>query len=140
VVRFFLRDSLLLHGYSTQRICTRTMDGSTRFVFSRLNAATGSMTIAENVLRLCSWHRMTIFKHHPLRFSIGRALPVTPGSVMVIGWQTKHLFSLSHYIDKKRTITMDSWIMNRGKSNSPTDDGTVAAWAQVIRDYPNESG
>jgi hypothetical protein len=116
------------------------MDGSTRLVFSRLNAATGSMTIAENVLRLCSWYqrdggkdevlglRMTIFKHHPLRFSIGRALHVAPGSAMVTGWQTKRPVSWSQYSDKKRTITMESWIVNRGKSNFPTDDETVAAW------------
>jgi hypothetical protein len=69
--------------------------------------------------------RMTIFKHHPFRFLIGRALHGASGSIMVTGWQTKHPVSLSQYSDQKRTITMESC---RGKSNFPTEDETVAAW------------
>jgi hypothetical protein len=77
--------------------------------------------------------RMTVFRRHPLRFSIGRALCVEPGSIMRTGWKAKyviflyppsssstnnmlrHPHSLSQYDDELRTITMESWMMNRGK-------------------------
>lgn len=75
--------------------------------------------------------RMTVHKRHALRFSIGRALHVAPGSVMATGWSKKYasLFfpfvsasslkrfryptSLSQYDDSRRTITMETWMMNR---------------------------
>ncbi|KAB2109672.1 hypothetical protein AG0111_0g944 [Alternaria gaisen] len=83
--------------------------------------------------------RMTVFKHHALRFSIGRALHVLPGSIMRTGWKVKYPKSISQYDDAQRTITMESWAMNRGKSNFPTDHATVASWTDVIRHWPQDS-
>ena len=56
--------------------------------------------------------RMSVFVRHPLRFSIGRALHVPPGSKMVTGWSAKHPVSLSQYSEDERTITMEPWAMN----------------------------
>ncbi|KAI1528747.1 CsdB Selenocysteine lyase, partial [Pyrenophora tritici-repentis] len=55
--------------------------------------------------------RMTVFSRHALRFSIERALHVTPGSIMRSGWNAKYTASLSQYDDAQRTITMESWMM-----------------------------
>jgi hypothetical protein len=59
--------------------------------------------------------RMTIFSRHPLRFSIGRALQVDPGSTMRTGWNDPYPKSLDQFDPSSRTITMETWCMNRGK-------------------------
>ncbi|CAO2650730.1 Nn.00g020220.m01.CDS01 [Neocucurbitaria sp. VM-36] len=83
--------------------------------------------------------RMSVFKRHPLRWSIGRALHVKPGSIMVTGWGVKHPVSLSQYTDSRRTITMETWMMNRGKFNFPTNPETIAKWSQIIREFSKTS-
>ncbi|KAI8942961.1 hypothetical protein NX059_001000 [Plenodomus lindquistii] len=83
--------------------------------------------------------RMTVFRRHALRFSIGRALHVEPGSIMVTGWKAKHPTSLADYDNARRTITMESWIMNRGKAAYSTEPAGVAAWTEVIRHFPRTS-
>jgi hypothetical protein len=83
--------------------------------------------------------RMTIYNRHALRFSIGRALHVQPGSIMRTGWNTKHPVSLSEYNDSHRTITMEAWCMNRGKYNYPVTEDSITLWKQAIADVPKES-
>lgn len=83
--------------------------------------------------------RMTVFVRHALRYSIGRALRVEPGSLMVSGWTVKHPTSLSQYDDSRRTITVETWMMNRGKPAYSTDPDTIATWTQAIRDIPRTS-
>jgi hypothetical protein len=36
--------------------------------------------------------RTTVFSRHPLRYSVGRALNVAPGSAMVTGWTKKYVY------------------------------------------------
>lgn len=39
--------------------------------------------------------RMTVFPRHSLRFSIGRAIHVEPGSIMLTGWDEKYVLNES---------------------------------------------
>ncbi|KAJ4324428.1 hypothetical protein N0V94_001326 [Neodidymelliopsis sp. IMI 364377] len=77
--------------------------------------------------------RMTIFARHALRYSIGRALHVRPGSIMLTGWKEKHPERLSDYDDSSRTITMETWVMNRGKKNYSVEKESVAEWTDYLR-------
>ncbi|USP77680.1 hypothetical protein yc1106_04954 [Curvularia clavata] len=83
--------------------------------------------------------RMTVFRRHPLRFSIGRAVHVEPGSTMITGWSAKYPESLSQYDDARRTITMETWMMNRGKSFITPSPAAFAAWKEVILAFPQKS-
>jgi hypothetical protein len=78
--------------------------------------------------------RMSIFVRHPLRFSIGRALSVEPGSIMMSGWTTKHPDSLSQYNEQLRTITMETWMANRGKYNYPVTTKNIRLFRHMLRE------
>jgi hypothetical protein len=82
---------------------------------------------------------MTVFSRHALRFSIGRALHVEPGSIMRTGWTVKYPSSLSQYNDALRTITMESWFMNRAKSNFPCTPENIVLFTDLLRDINMDS-
>jgi len=83
--------------------------------------------------------RMSLFVRHPLRFSIGRALHVPPGSVMKTGWQKKHPDSLSQYKDAHRTITIETWFSNRAKSNFPVTKENIENFTAQLKSVSMDS-
>ncbi|KAH4802782.1 hypothetical protein HBI25_207700 [Parastagonospora nodorum] len=83
--------------------------------------------------------RMTVHIRHPLRFSIGRALHVQPGSIMRTGWTVRHPTSLEDYDESLRTITMETWIANRGKLDFPVTASNVAKMLQLLEEVPTQS-
>jgi hypothetical protein len=83
--------------------------------------------------------RMTIFTRHSLRFSIGRALHVDPGSVMRTGWDNPYPESLAQFDPALRTITMEAWCMNRGKWQFPVTPENVQLFTDIISSVSAQS-
>jgi hypothetical protein len=83
--------------------------------------------------------RMTIFTRHSLRFSIGRALHVDPGSVMRTGWNHPYPESLTQFDPSLRTITMESWCMNRGKWQYPVTPENVRLFTDILSSVSAQS-
>ncbi|KAH3920516.1 hypothetical protein HBH56_005590 [Parastagonospora nodorum] len=80
---------------------------------------------------------MTIFSRHPLRWSVGRR--DEPGVKMFTGWKNKYPTSLDQYDDSIRTITTEPWIINRGKTNYPTDSHSTQLQIQALREIPSKN-
>lgn len=89
----------------------------------------------DDILRV----RMTVFVRHSLRFSIGRDLHVDPGSIMHTGWTVKHPKSLSEYDDTRRTIVMETWLINRAKRAHAVTPESISLFRQLLREVPSAS-
>jgi hypothetical protein len=53
---------------------------------------------------------------------------------MRTGWTSKHPTSLSEYDEQHRTITMESWMSNRGKFNYPVTPENIHLFRQMLRE------
>jgi hypothetical protein len=58
---------------------------------------------------------------------------------MRTGWTVKYPSSLSQYNDALRTITMESWFMNRAKSNFPCTPENIVLFTDLLRDINMDS-
>jgi hypothetical protein len=83
--------------------------------------------------------RMTVFTRHPLRFSIGRALHVEPGSIMRTGWNDPYPELLDQFDPSLRTITMETWCMNRGKWQYPVTPENVRLFKDIVSSVSTQS-
>ncbi|KAF3048972.1 hypothetical protein E8E11_008438 [Didymella keratinophila] len=83
--------------------------------------------------------RWTVFMRHALCVSVGRALHVEPGSVMRTGWRTKKPTFYSEYDDNWRSITFETWFMNRAKSNFPVTPENIALFSELLLSVKQKS-
>lgn len=81
---------------------------------------------------------MTVFSGHPLRYSIGRASHVPPGSPMITSWTTSSPTSLRKHFDRLRsTLVIQPWCINKFWHEFPTS--THPLLLRILRELPAET-